>query len=198
MGADVTTSAQLVGIAKAIPDVETFVTPVFSVNTGARVAQIADAGKIGAFEPVALGPEYRTLGCRLNVALGDAVVYGFEASRDEFVIGSGKYFLGALERVVSQTNRRTPTLGAVERFLASADAVSSASLGQSFILRARATALAPASGYGDRLTAQRTYVEPPSELLYPKLARTPEAYEELERELNGLVQRIRHKKRALD
>lgn len=85
------TNYTTMGIAHPYPGAR-FVTPVFSGPDGDAYAQtFSDADHIiSGFIALDLGEEYRGVSARIDAAVGDAVIYGFETADGEFLIATGR------------------------------------------------------------------------------------------------------------
>lgn len=78
----------VIGVARAVPDVATFVTPVFADQLGRPVIQRIAEQRVAGFDPIALGPEYVALRGSLSVGIDDTALYGFEYPMETFSLGS--------------------------------------------------------------------------------------------------------------
>jgi len=70
--------AVLIGVCRPIPNVLSFVTPIFRDGTGVVVAQEVKDGRIERFKQVELGEEFVTLRSRAGVKVGDPALYAME------------------------------------------------------------------------------------------------------------------------
>jgi len=112
----------LVGIARAIPDVATFVTPVFVDALGNYLIQDADGDRVTGFRPVLIGEEFQALPRGLEARVGNAALFGFELSATTFLIGSASSLGSILDAVVEHhpmaADDVSKTKAAVVRFIA--------------------------------------------------------------------------------
>ncbi len=109
---------RLVGIERTIPDVRTFVTPVFSNRLHKHVIQEECNGRVVG---VAVGGEFEPLASEIQVTVGEYVIVGFEASDRTLLVGFALALAPALSsyyaRHVSASPGMTHTLEAIRRFL---------------------------------------------------------------------------------
>lgn len=89
--------SQLQGFARSIPDVQTFVEPVFVGPDGQSLVQRVVRGRVSGFAPVVLGEEFESMPHDLELHIGGAPMIGFE-------MGAGRFLLGE-PRPVSATLR---------------------------------------------------------------------------------------------
>jgi RNA polymerase sigma factor (sigma-70 family) len=71
-------SGMLIGICRPVPDVLSFVTPIFRDRAGAFVAQVVRAGRIASFKQVDLGEEFVPLKSVASASIGDPALYAME------------------------------------------------------------------------------------------------------------------------
>jgi hypothetical protein len=117
-----TVSARLVGFCRSMPDVYTFVTPIFADERGNKIAQIPDrdSGKISGFAATDIDYGFTPVDFDFSVMVGGAFLYGFEMSHDSVAIGHARMLARHLKETLNQTtNFRTAkprTAAAIERF----------------------------------------------------------------------------------
>jgi DNA-binding CsgD family transcriptional regulator len=113
-------AAMLIGVARSIPDVNTFSVPVFSNGKGGYFIQRAGQKKIECFDDVNLGSEFVPLSATIWASSGDESIHCFEISEGEFVFGSAGRLAEFLVANENQWRERRETARAVERFISTA------------------------------------------------------------------------------
>lgn len=118
----------LAGIARPIPDVATFVTPIFSGHNGGYFVQKVSNDVIIDFQPVVLSDEFQELRIGVAVQLGDPPMYGFETTDGRFLLGEARPLAAALAKdgcpPPPANLNRSYTFSAIQRFINYALAVS--------------------------------------------------------------------------
>lgn len=110
-------SAKFVGFARAMPDVSTFVTPIFSDGETGFLIQELISGAVVGFRKTFVGREFQEIDCELVVNVGDAAIYGFEISPDNIFIGTAKSLRPVLAKHRSEKiDQASPTFSAIQRF----------------------------------------------------------------------------------
>ena len=90
-----TATAKLVGVARALPEVCTFVTPVFVLDNTPVVQHVVDT-RVRGFERTATGEEFTPLRRNWSVSVGDDAVYGFELAANRYLLGTAVEVAGGL------------------------------------------------------------------------------------------------------
>ena len=117
---------QLKGVARVIPDVCTFVTPVFNDEAGGNFIQEITDGRTVNFRPIALAEEFVPIKVSMSLMIEEDAVYAFESS-------SGHYLLGTWARLaeelvthwiptITSAIADDPTVAAIHRFAAGSPA----------------------------------------------------------------------------
>lgn len=110
-----------VGVSRALPDVASFVTPVFRTADGKYVRQEVEKSTIVDFVPVSIGEEFAPISFPLASQVGEDAVYSFEVSLDDFFVGGRQSLCKVLGHTLSHLKKEkvgATTWRAVERFLA--------------------------------------------------------------------------------
>ena len=81
--------ARLWGFARPIPDVLTFITPIFSDGDSNYFIQESISGMVIDFSRVFVGNESQEINFPIVVEIGDPEIFGFEVSPDHIQMGSG-------------------------------------------------------------------------------------------------------------
>ena len=91
--------AYLIGVARQMPDVCTFVTPVFRLlwNGQAVRQQVNEECRIVGFTPIAMGEEFVPTKSEILISSGDEAVLGFEAEPGRFTVGTAPRLCKHLE-----------------------------------------------------------------------------------------------------
>ena len=118
-------AAMLIGVARSIPDVNTFSVPVFSNGKGGYFIQRAGQNTIERFDDVNLGSEFVPLSAMIWASIGHESIHCFEITEGEFVLGPAVRLAEFLVANENQWRKRRETARAVERFISTA-ALSSA------------------------------------------------------------------------
>lgn len=109
--------ATLWGFARPMPDVLTFITPIFSDGNDNYFIQESISGKVVDFTRVVVGRESQEIDCPFVVAIGDPEICGFEFSPDNIKIGSGHALApGLIEYSQTLNDERLQTKNAIARF----------------------------------------------------------------------------------
>jgi CRP/FNR family transcriptional regulator len=132
----------LAGISRPIPDITTFVTPIFADKTGTVYTQLIDEGTIAGFEQVLIDEEFQPLPLRTPVRIGDPALFAFELRNGEFLIGARRQLALLLDRWICNDNPHarygSATISAIHRFLSGtiqADAPINSDIAPVFVAR---------------------------------------------------------------
>jgi hypothetical protein len=112
----------MVGFCRHIPDVQTFITPVFLHSDGTYVTQYdkEGIGLVTAFRPIATNVGFERTSLDLGTKCGNCVLYGFELF-DSVVIGHApvlaQYLQKKLKPLKDYQARFPRTMDAVKRFI---------------------------------------------------------------------------------
>ena len=107
---------KMVGIARMIPDVHTFVKPIFSEGDK-HFMQIVDEMTVTGFEQTSIGKEYKPMPCNISIQIGDQPLYGFELANNEHLICGPIDMSRALTQVVQTSEFTKATRGSIMRFI---------------------------------------------------------------------------------
>src|SRR5262249_42970692 len=115
----------LVGFARAIPDVCTFVTPIFQDRTDGYVIQEVKGNRISAFVPIFAGEEFVICPLRIAMRIGDLPLYGYEFAANSFAVATSPCLKPILREMMAlRTHARGGyTDASISRFLALDDEI---------------------------------------------------------------------------
>lgn len=117
-------SARLVGFCRGMPDVYTFVMPIFVDGRGEYVAQLdpRDSGLVTAFGRVYIDDGFQRADFDFAAREGGPFLFGFEVSGSGVIFGHPRMLSSDLEKHLRGSVRfresRPRTTGAIERFIA--------------------------------------------------------------------------------
>jgi hypothetical protein len=130
-----TTSARLIGFCRRMPEVYTFVTPIFLNDAGTAVAQLDElyVDRVSSFQPADISSDFVPVEFDLSAKVGGALLHGFEVSDGALVFGHARmlarYLSNTLESSPGYRRSRPRTTAAIERFLDFAASQSAAAEG---------------------------------------------------------------------
>lgn len=112
---------ELKGVARAIPDVCTFVTPIFGNREGGYFIQEVTNGRVVGFQRVTIAEEFDPLRYSLSVTIGDEALCAFEVSSGSYLLGTGAHLAQKLAQLRTsgrpEWGAEDPTIGAIDRFI---------------------------------------------------------------------------------
>jgi hypothetical protein len=109
----------LAGVIRPIPDVLTFVTPIFIGNDDYYYLQEVRDGQVIGFDRTNVGEEFQPVSSRYALTIGDQALYGFEVDQDQFLLSSATRLANFLRNLFSdlkQSSSGPCTAQAVHRF----------------------------------------------------------------------------------
>ena len=199
----------VVGIARPIPDVATFVTPVFSDSNGEYVVQEIAGGRVVGFQPVVLGEEFQSLTCRIAVHIGDPPIYGFESVSGDLLMSPAHLLSSVLPMHPEFHDSSAPALpytrAAILRFMNSvAGSVADSELPCPYVMRFRKPESAT-EFVAWHLVKEASYVETIEQLKDPTLRQAKDQAKEMivsaraqiEQEINAAKESLRKEVVAL-
>jgi DNA-binding NarL/FixJ family response regulator len=102
----------LTGIARPIPEVATFVTPVFRSRKGGTIVQRVDEnGLVAGFAPITVGEEFESLSAHHLVFTNDPALFGFELGHGRIALGSAH----GLADLLTEPETLGPSPGTIHR-----------------------------------------------------------------------------------
>ncbi len=110
--------AELVGISRAVPGIESFVTPVFADSSGTYVVQRGERNRIESFDGISLDDEFQPLSVGIKSSIGDDCLHCFEIAQGAFAFAPARRLANFLSANENSWRHRAQTARAVQRFIA--------------------------------------------------------------------------------
>lgn len=109
--------AMLAGIARVVPDVLTFATPIFVDAAGAYLSQREHDDIVDGFDYVSIGEDVSPVSSLLWNAVGNSCIHGFEVNSGEFIFGSSRRLAAFLKENEGLWAAKRGTADLVQRLI---------------------------------------------------------------------------------